>query len=239
MYLLTIERNSNQRFKLQFLKAGRFEDDHEHFSLYEQLICHRLVYEQTVVMQWEEATPPPEKMIQAATSLLLRGFVKSYHLETEVRNPQQGSSIFAPVRETFLPLELIGSGGQRLGLWYYSTSYGSDMQSHPIGYCAQHCPGHKTPQEACNHYAAYLRDRMRVYDGKSELPCEVCGKLTKSYAECFESKIAQRWPLCPLHYEDKALKRQLQITITPETGIDISFRRITRYKVELKQEEEA
>lgn len=68
------------------------------------------------------------------------------------------------------------------GLWHYTVT--NDDRTLPVGYCAQNCPGHATPDEAREHYRLYLLDHA-TYDGflnDEQRRCERCGKWTQHYA---------------------------------------------------------
>ena len=68
------------------------------------------------------------------------------------------------------------------GLWHYTAE--NDNRIFPVGYCAQGCIGHVTPEEAREHYRLYLLDNAK-YDGmlqREQRQCEVCSLWTQSYA---------------------------------------------------------
>jgi hypothetical protein len=68
------------------------------------------------------------------------------------------------------------------GLWHYTAQ--NDNRIFPVGYCAQGCEGHATPEEAREHYRLYLLDNAK-YDGTlqgEQRQCEVCGLWTQATA---------------------------------------------------------
>lgn len=72
--------------------------------------------------------------------------------------------------------------GNPSGRWHYTAQ--NDNRVFPVGYCAQGCPGHATPEEAREHYRLYLLDNAK-YDGKiqgEQRKCEVCGLWVQTYA---------------------------------------------------------
>ena len=78
--------------------------------------------------------------------------------------------------------ELAGVDGQSSGLFHYTAQ--NDDRIFPVGYCAQGCAGHATPEEAREHYRLYLLDNAR-YDGEllsEKRKCETCGEWTQTYA---------------------------------------------------------
>lgn len=82
----------------------------------------------------------------------------------------------------YQPRELL-KDGKPTGLWHYTCR--NDDRVWPVGYCAQDCPGHATPEEAREHYRQYLLDNAR-YDGylrDEQRKCEICGAWTQRYAE--------------------------------------------------------
>ncbi len=78
--------------------------------------------------------------------------------------------------------EISGEKGTSSGLWHYTAQ--NDGRIFPVGYCAQECVGHPTPEEAREHYRLYLLDSAQ-YDGMmqdEQRKCEVCKKWTQYYA---------------------------------------------------------
>lgn len=111
-----------------------------------------------------------------------------------------------------LPLEIRDKDGNGTGKWRYCSA--SKTGSFAIGHCSQiesctcspntifgitdceicqgkgfvshpnPCPGHDTPEDACNHYREYLIDNAR-YDynmGDMQKKCEICGTWTQHMA---------------------------------------------------------
>lgn len=82
------------------------------------------------------------------------------------------------------PRERRDEHGQPAGLWHYTCR--NDDRIWPVGYCAQECAGHATPEEACDHYKAYQLDHELRLDNKladQQRPCEVCGAWTQGCAQ--------------------------------------------------------
>ena len=78
--------------------------------------------------------------------------------------------------------EMRNEQGDPGGLWHYTLE--NDGRIMPVGYCAQDCLGHTTPEEAREHYRLYLLDNAK-YDGMlqgEQRQCEICGLWTQSYA---------------------------------------------------------
>ena len=104
--------------------------------------------------------------------------------------------------------------GNPSGLWHFTIQ--NDNHIFPVGYCAQGCSGHATPEEAREHYRLYLLDSAR-YDGVTmdEMrKCEVCGDWTLFYAHIPQSM--ERHTLCDAHRNretlDTVMHRVKQIT---------------------------
>lgn len=67
---------------------------------------------------------------------------------------------------------------------YHMVSYSDESPPPlilPIGYCAEQCPGHTTPEGAQAHYYDYLADRaaMRKQEDVAR-KCVVCGAWTQT-----------------------------------------------------------
>ena len=78
--------------------------------------------------------------------------------------------------------EMSDRQGDPRGLWHYTAQ--NDDRIFPVGYCAQGCAGHATPEEAREHYRIYLLDNAQ-YDHtmhQEQRKCEVCGSWTQGYA---------------------------------------------------------
>jgi len=50
------------------------------------------------------------------------------------------------------------------GLWHYVSMNSEGTGGHPIGHCADCCPGHATAEQAAEHYRQYLLDNLRFQD---------------------------------------------------------------------------
>lgn len=63
------------------------------------------------------------------------------------------------------------------GLWHYTVKVDDHVE--PVGYCADDCPGHDTPQQAADHFKDYLLDKTsrKLQDPELRL-CNVCKAYT-------------------------------------------------------------
>lgn len=78
--------------------------------------------------------------------------------------------------------EMAGEQGKPSGIWHYTAE--NDGRIFPVGYCAQGCAGHATPEEAREHYRLYLLDNANYEDRlvSTQQKCEVCGEWTQGIA---------------------------------------------------------
>lgn len=78
--------------------------------------------------------------------------------------------------------EILDVEGNRVGKWHYTSKRHDEV--HPIGYCANGCPGHETAEEACEHYKEYMLDiaSFTAQSWEREEPCRVCGAMTLGLA---------------------------------------------------------
>lgn len=93
--------------------------------------------------------------------------------------------------------ELKGPDGKGTGKWHYTVS-NKRTGTMPVGYCADGCPGHDTPEGAYEHQTAYLLDHRTNYDGLMTdmlFRCEICGAWTDRYATIDD----RRFNLCDEH----------------------------------------
>ena len=90
------------------------------------------------------------------------------------------------------------------GLWHYTVG------SHPVGYCADDCPGHATEEEACEHYKQYLLDkRMRPGTLSNQmLRCRECKEFTDGVVHI---GAYQMFILCPAHQGKETVAKHLRI----------------------------
>lgn len=120
------------------------------------------------------------------------------------------------------------------GLWHYTNSHGDSV--YPIGNCSSFkscpvcsghgfvnesvcvcdcgviknetpCPGHKTEEEACEHYRQYLLDKVHVTTCLQAVPCKICGVDTKQLMSCDESY----YSLCAEHCNREGLASILEV----------------------------
>lgn len=118
------------------------------------------------------------------------------------------------------------------GLWHYTCASNHDI--YPIGYCSlfktcskcegksdgcggdckygvvkneSPCPGHKTGEEACEHYREYLLDKAHTLTCEHSMLCKICGAETKVLMACDESYYA----LCIEHCNREGLNALLEV----------------------------
>lgn len=99
--------------------------------------------------------------------------------------------------------EMQDSQGNPSGLWHYTVA--NDDRVYPVGYCAQECAGHATPEEAQEHYRLYLLDNAR-YDGvrtNEQKKCAVCGAWTQRFASI--PMVMEIYVLCDDHCNRETL----------------------------------
>lgn len=93
--------------------------------------------------------------------------------------------------------EMRQEDGTPSGRWHYTAQH--DNAVFPVGYCAQSCPGHASPEEAREHYRRYLLDSAR-YDGflaEEQRRCEACGAWTQG--DAYIPLVMERHVLCEEH----------------------------------------
>ena len=80
----------------------------------------------------------------------------------------------------------------------YHFTCRNDDRIWPVGYCAEECPGHDTPEEAAAHYHEYLLDHRLEFedDPSTQIRCEVCDVWTTGYARLDQMRIIN---LCDEH----------------------------------------
>lgn len=96
------------------------------------------------------------------------------------------------------PRQLADADGRPSGLWHYTVRNGDAVWA--IGYCADGCPGHDTPEVAMEHQRQYEVDHA-VLDGTvytSYHACQVCGRLTNRTAMWGPGNMDMAW-LCDDH----------------------------------------
>lgn len=90
----------------------------------------------------------------------------------------------------FQPLEKkSGPNAGKFHMTIQTNSEASKGIAHPIGYCAEDCPGHDTPGEAIDHWYEYLADKAEFRTVKREDAdkldrCDAaeCSEFTANYA---------------------------------------------------------
>lgn len=79
-------------------------------------------------------------------------------------------------------------------LWRYTCKRGADVVA--VGYCAQHCPGHATAEDAADHMTQWLLEHRLQFVGDTvERACDVCGTLTTMRADLYGTV----YELCDQH----------------------------------------
>ena len=111
----------------------------------------------------------------------------------------------------YRPLEKADRDGKPTGLWHYTVTNDNTKRTHPVGYCANGCEGHPTPDGAREHYKEYRLDHAR-YNAKLsgvQKKCEVCGEWTQGAAEiAFEMELHV---LCDQHRNREELSKLVQV----------------------------
>jgi len=85
--------------------------------------------------------------------------------------------------------------GPNAGHWHMTSSSGS-TPPHPVGYCANGCPGHDTAEEAVRHYHEWRADEAEIRSLEKE-PCDVCDQ-ARTHVALF-SGIRSPVYLCATH----------------------------------------
>lgn len=88
------------------------------------------------------------------------------------------------------------------GKWHFTCRNGKHII--PVGFCAEDCPGHDTPEGANEHYRQHLLSNAVFKETFIvEVPCKVCQTLTKHGAILQMSTI----PLCGDHNDLETLEK--------------------------------
>ena len=66
----------------------------------------------------------------------------------------------------------LAENGKPTGLYHYTCK--NDNKIWPVGPCADDCDGHKTPEEACEHYRQWLIEGVIFRKKETEWPKEKC-----------------------------------------------------------------
>lgn len=100
--------------------------------------------------------------------------------------------------------------GQHTGLWHYVVS--NARATYAVGYCAEDCPGHPTPEEARAHYREYLLDTasFKLRWSRHWEPCRVCGELAERFAQVGPGGMAV-YTLCDDHCNREGLDQVLPL----------------------------
>jgi hypothetical protein len=114
----------------------------------------------------------------------------------------------APVKAIryYLPLEF-RIGGQPPSLYHYGCYLFPANDLSPVGYCANGCLGHATPEEAREHYRQFLIDRFGRFNGRFSIPsiCCVCGQTATHYSWVDYHYTWEAYGLCTVHLNRKGL----------------------------------
>ena len=109
--------------------------------------------------------------------------------------------------------------GKGTGLWHYTCM--NDSAVWPVGNCANGCPGHATPEEACEHQRQYLMDKA-VYRGPKQEPwpkhkcaLETCNSEATHLIDI--PGTMRHWDVCAEHANRDALA-----SLMPSVGESIS-----------------
>lgn len=92
------------------------------------------------------------------------------------------------------------------GKWHFTRT--NDGYTIPVGYCADDCDGHDTPDEARAHYRDYELDNAR-FDGHtvgSRHQCAICGEWTDRFASLGPGLMAT-FTLCDEHCNREELAK--------------------------------
>ncbi len=115
--------------------------------------------------------------------------------------------------EVYGPKE-IARDGKPTGLWHYC--YSNSASIWPIGYCAEGCPGHNSPEEAESHYHEYVLNnevrRFTVPDTQQK--CVICGDWTHHRAQIGRHH-AHCFVLCQAHNTPETIRKLYLDAETP------------------------
>jgi hypothetical protein len=84
------------------------------------------------------------------------------------------------------PREKMDADRKGSGIWHYTVA--NDDRVYPVGYCAEGCPGHDTPEGALAHQTEWERDHITFRESGRpgewhECGIEGCSELTRTMAE--------------------------------------------------------
>lgn len=101
------------------------------------------------------------------------------------------------------------SDGPDAGRWRY-VSMNPGVGGHPIGYCAQGCPGHETREGAYEHQTEYVLDHLREWAmSDQQLRCEVDGCDEWAQGGLRAPDGYHAWVLCDEHRHREAVAELL------------------------------
>lgn len=98
---------------------------------------------------------------------------------------------------------------QTTGKWHFTRE--RDGQITPVGYCADKCDGHGSPDDAAEHYRQYLLDTANYDVFQTEYPraCAICRQFTRKLVRT-SSGSSQSFMLCSRHANRDGLSRVLK-----------------------------
>jgi hypothetical protein len=118
--------------------------------------------------------------------------------------------------------EIQDGDGKGTGKWRYTCYNDNQKRTWAVGYCAQDCPGHDTPDEAREHYKQYLLDiALRLDANADSVPgaveppkfkCEAegCEALTSKAAKVGYG-IPRMFNLCPEHMNRETVETLFEV----------------------------
>jgi len=102
--------------------------------------------------------------------------------------------------------------GPNAGKWHYTVFNDNQKTIRPEGYCAQDCPGHDTPEDACEHQKAYLLDQSVQVGETTKIKerCLVCTEWTTRVVSVGYG-IPQDFRICGDHDDRAELERLFSV----------------------------
>lgn len=113
----------------------------------------------------------------------------------------------------YQPREMTENGK---GIGKFRFTCRNDKQIWAVGYCAEDCPGHATPEEAREHYLKYLLDGIEIKGPqdfgwpKEKCSVEGCETEANHLATTRDPGRFYKIPLCTLHATMEEAVKQIQ-----------------------------